>query len=208
MSYNIIIYDDNKMLRNSIADLLNMSTHFKVIATFANPINVLADVLNLKPDVILMDIDMPEVTGVQAVQKLRLANQNIPIIMLTVFEDNENIYNAICAGASGYLLKKANPDTIALAILDVLDGGAPMTSSVAKKVLQLFPKNAPKKGDNTYLLSSRELEILEHIQKGFSYKMIAADLAISIETVRTHIKNIYKKMQVNSATEAIAKARD
>ena len=208
MAYKIIIYDDNEMLRTSIAALLNISIHFEVMAAFANPLEVITDLDTFKPDVLLMDIDMPEMTGVQAVQKIRNANINVPIIMLTVFEDNENIYNAICAGASGYLLKKANPDSVALAILDVLDGGAPMTSSIAKKVLQLFLKIPNKKSENTNMLSPRELEILQYLQKGYSYKMIAAEIFISYETVRTHIKNIYKKMQVNSATEAIAKARE
>lgn len=205
MPYKVIIYDDNQMLRNSIAALLNLTSNFEVVATMPNPVSVLADIEVLQPQVVLMDIDMPEVNGVEAVKIIRNQYADLPIIMLTVFEDNENIFNAICAGASGYLLKKANPDTIATAILEVLDGGAPMTSSVAKKVLQLFPRPTKKDDNIDELLSKRETELLQFLVKGCSYKMIAAQLNISIETVRTHIKKIYRKLQVNSATEAVYK---
>jgi DNA-binding NarL/FixJ family response regulator len=128
----------------------------------------------------------------------------VPVIMFTVFEDEENIFNAICAGANGYLLKK-NFDQIPASIKDVLDGGAPMTSSVAKKVLTFVPQNKPTKNPNIETLSPREKEILEYIVKGYSYKMVAAQINIATETVRSHIKKIYKKLQVNSATEAAYK---
>jgi DNA-binding NarL/FixJ family response regulator len=125
--------------------------------------------------------------------------------MLTVFEDNDNIVNAICAGASGYLLKK-DINNLSAAIKDVLNGGAPMTSIVAKKVIQLFPQKSPVKNSLPSALTKREADILNEMIKGNSYKMIAANLNISLETVRTHLKNIYKKLQVSSATEAVYKA--
>jgi DNA-binding NarL/FixJ family response regulator len=124
--------------------------------------------------------------------------------MFTVFDDDDNIFNAICAGANGYLLKR-NFDQIPAAIKDVLDGGAPMTSSVAKKVLSFVPRNQTEKTAETESLSKRESEILSLVAKGFSYKMIGSQLVISTETVRTHIKHIYKKLQVNSATGAVHK---
>jgi DNA-binding NarL/FixJ family response regulator len=204
MTIKVLIYEDNESLRKSIQTLLLWNSGFDVVAAMPNAISVTDDIAVLKPDVILMDIDMPDCTGVQAVTRIRAANNNVPVIMFTVFDDDENIFNAICAGADGYLLKK-NFDQIPTAIKDVLDGGAPMTGSVAKKVLTFVPQNKPAKNPDIETLSPREKEILEHIVKGYSYKMIAGELSIATETVRSHIKKIYKKLQVNSATEAVYK---
>jgi DNA-binding NarL/FixJ family response regulator len=204
MTIKVLIYEDNESLRKSIQTLLLWNSEFDVVAAMSNAISVTDDITVLKPDVILMDIDMPDCTGVQAVARIRAANNKVPVIMFTVFDDDENIFNAICAGADGYLLKK-NFDQIPAAIKDVLDGGAPMTGSVAKRVLTFVPKNKPAQNSNIETLSPREKEILEYIVKGYSYKMIAAELNIATETVRSHIKKIYKKLQVNSATEAVYK---
>jgi DNA-binding NarL/FixJ family response regulator len=204
MTIKVLIYEDNESLRKSIQTLLLWNSEFDVVAAMPNAISVTDDIAVLKPDVILMDIDMPDCTGVQAVTRIRATNNNIPVIMFTVFDDDENIFNAICAGADGYLLKK-NFDQIPAAIKDVLNGGAPMTGSVAKKVLTFVPQNKSPKNPYIETLSPREKEILEYIVKGYSYKMIAAELNIATETVRSHIKKIYKKLQVNSATEAVYK---
>ncbi|MFZ1516405.1 MAG: response regulator transcription factor, partial [Saprospiraceae bacterium] len=142
--------------------------------------------------------------GIEAVSLLRSNNRGTPVIMLTIFDDSDNIYNAICAGASGYLLKNDFEHVIS-AIKDVLNGGAPMTGSVARKVLQSFSKSSPAKSEKTEQLTTRECEILDELVRGCSYKMIADKLELSIDTIRTHIKKIYKKLQVNSATEAIYK---
>jgi DNA-binding NarL/FixJ family response regulator len=207
MKYKILIYDDDEVLRNSIASLLSLEADFEIIATKSNPFNVLKDIEIYTPDVVLMDIEMPVTTGIEGVQKIRTLHQLLPVIMLTVFEDADNIYQAICAGASGYLLKKTDPESIAAGIRDVLNGGAPMTSSIAKKVLQIM---APLPTTNTAItlenLSKREIELLTLMAKGNSYKMIAAALFISVETVRTHVKKIYKKLQVNNASGAVSKA--
>jgi DNA-binding NarL/FixJ family response regulator len=200
----ILIYEDNESLRRSVQTLLLWNEAFDVIAAMPNAISVKDDIGILKPDVILMDIDMPGCNGVDAVKQLRTINDSLPVIMFTVFDDDENIYNAICAGANGYLLKK-NIEQLPLAITDVMNGGAPMTSSVAKKVLSFVPKNKAEKSSEVENLSPREIEILEYIVKGYSYKMIAGELLIAVETVRSHIKKIYKKLQVNSATEAVYK---
>jgi DNA-binding NarL/FixJ family response regulator len=205
-AHKIIIYDDNEMMRDSIASLLVLDETFEVSASFPNPRNVLKDIELLKPALILMDIDMPGINGVEAVKIIRSVFHDLPVIMLTVFEDDDNIYKSICAGASGYILKKTKPDMLIEMIKDVFDGGAPMTSSVAKKILQLFPKNTNTATNNEDNLSKREIELLRLLVLGKSYKMIAGELFISIETVRTHIKKIYKKLQVNSATEAVYKA--
>ena len=204
MAIKVLIYEDNETLRKSVQTLLLWNSDFDVVAAMPDATSVTDDINILKPDVILMDIDMPDCTGVVAVTKIRTANNAVPVIMFTVFEDEENIFNAICAGANGYLLKK-NFDQIPAAIKDVLDGGAPMTSSVAKKVLTFVPQNKPAKNPNIETLSPREKEILEYIVKGYSYKMVAAQINIATETVRSHIKKIYKKLQVNSATEAAYK---
>jgi DNA-binding NarL/FixJ family response regulator len=204
MAIKVLIYEDNINLRNSIETLLLWDTDFNVVAALSDADFVNDDVAALQPDVILMDIDMPNSNGVQAVTQIRKTDVELPIVMFTVFEDEENIFNAIRAGANGYLLKK-NYDQIPTSLKDVLEGGAPMTSSVAKKVLNFIPKSNTKTNEEIDSLSKREVEILEHITKGYSYKMIAEKLSIATETVRTHVKKIYKKLQVNSATEAVYK---
>jgi DNA-binding NarL/FixJ family response regulator len=204
MAIKVLIYEDNETLRKSIQALLQWNSEFDVVAAMPDATSVKEDIVALQPDVVLMDIDMPGGNGVQAVTAIRSTGNLVPVIMFTVFEDEENIFNAICAGANGYLLKK-NFDQIPASIKDVLDGGAPMTSSVAKKVLTFVPQNKPTKNPNIETLSPREKEILEYIVKGYSYKMVAAQINIATETVRSHIKKIYKKLQVNSATEAAYK---
>ncbi|MEQ1554657.1 MAG: response regulator transcription factor [Ferruginibacter sp.] len=204
MSIKVIIYEDNENLRKSIQTLLLFNADFDVIAAMPDASSAIEDIQVLKPDVVIMDIDMPKSNGVQAVKQIRTIHTELPIIMFTVFDDDENIFNAICAGANGYLLKK-NFDQIPSSIKDVLDGGAPMTSSVAKKVLQFIPKNNSIANEDLDTLTKRETEILQYITKGYSYKMISSELFIATETVRSHIKKIYKKLQVNSATEAVYK---
>ncbi len=205
MAVKILIYDDNEALRHSIEALISEQPDFELLAAMPNAETVIADLRELKPDVILMDIDMPVVNGVQAVKNIRRINESIPIIMLTVFDDNENIFNAICAGASGYILKRYATEEIPEAIRDVLTGGAPMTGSVARKVLQMVPQAKSEEQEKSDL-SKKETEILQLLVKGYSYKMIAAELKISIDTVRFHIKKIYDKLHVHSATEAVSKA--
>ncbi len=205
MAVKILIYDDNEALRLSIEALIAEQPDFELLAAMPNAETVSADLQDMKPDVILMDIDMPVVNGVQAVRNIRRINEHIPIIMLTVFDDNENIFNAICAGASGYILKRYATEEIPGAIRDVLTGGAPMTGSVARKVLQMVPQAKNEEQEKSDL-SKKEIEILQLLVKGYSYKMIAAELKISIDTVRFHIKKIYDKLHVHSATEAVFKA--
>ncbi len=205
MALKVILYEDNDSLRNSLQSLFRLQSEVELLAAFADAQTVLTDVDQLQPDAVLMDIDMPGISGIDALSKLRSRYPDLPVIMLTVFEDNDHIFNAICAGASGYLLKK-NFDQIVPSIRDVMNGGAPMTGSIARKVLALFPKPAQPRVAEGSGLSARETEILQLLIRGYSYKMIAAELNIALETVRAHIKKIYRKLQVNSATEAIYKA--
>lgn len=205
MAIKVLVYDDNAALRTSMEALILAEDDLLLLAVMPNAETVETDIKQLQPDVVLMDIDMPVINGVMAVRTIRKFNQELPVIMLTVFDDNDNIFNAICAGASGYLLKQNASGEIPGAIRAVMAGGAPMTGSVAKKVLQMMPKatNADQEKSN---LSEKETAILQLLVKGYSYKMIAKELAISIDTVRFHIKKIYDKLHVHSATEAVSRA--
>jgi len=203
MPLNILIYEDNIHLGASLHTLFDWNQEYKVLAVQTNPGSILTDLAVLKPDIILMDIDMPVMTGVEALKLIRKNNIQLPVIMLTVFEDDENIIEAIQSGANGYLLKK-NVDRIIPAIQDVLSGGAPMSGYVARRVLELFAQRKNANDTNTdFDLTVREKEILDLLVKGYSYKMMAGELDIAIDTVRNHIKKIYRKLEVNSATEAV-----
>lgn len=205
MSIKVLLYDDNEALRTSMEALITEDNGFELLAAMPNAETVETDIKEMKPDVVLMDIDMPVVNGVEAMKKISRINDKLPVIMLTVFDDNENIFNAICAGASGYILKRYATEEIPSAIRMVLTGGAPMTGSVARKVLMMVPqaKTSDQEKSN---LTDKEIAILQFLVNGYSYKMIAAELKISIDTVRFHIKKIYDKLHVHSATEAVSKA--
>jgi DNA-binding NarL/FixJ family response regulator len=187
-----------------MALLLNRTDGFQVIGQFDNCETAATDVAELSPDVVLMDIDMPGKSGIDGVAAIRKANLDVKIIMLTVFDDNKNVFDAIRFGANGYLLKKSSPQAIIDAIIDVYHGGAPMNASIATQVLKMFA-GMSSAGKN-YDLSQREKEVLQSLVDGNSYKMVAASLKIAIDTVRTHIRSIYEKLQVNSKSEAVAKA--
>jgi len=204
MPIRILIYEDNQQLRESVGTLISFSTEFTLAGRFGDVLQVEQQVKELKPDVILMDIDLPGMNGIEAVKKVRLFNAWVHIIMLTVFDDNKHVVDAICAGASGYLLKMHIPEKLLESVREVMEGGAPMSPGIARMViakLQQLPEQS-----NTYQLTPREKEILSSLSKGNSYKLIAAQFNISIDTVRTHIKHIYDKLQVRSQTEAVSKA--
>lgn len=207
MPVKILIYEDNDNLAQSMKVLFNWQKEYELLAVLPNAQTVLNDLEAFHPDVVLLDIDMPGISGVEALKKIRVVDEQLPVIMFTVFDDDENIFEAMCHGASGYLLKN-NFDQVMPAIDDVMNGGAPMTSAVAKRVLQLFAHPKAKVVSHSVedaALTKRENDLLQLLVKGYSYKMIAAEMSIALETVRAHIKKIYKKLQVNSATEAVYK---
>lgn len=205
MQIGIVVYEDNNNLRESLCNLITFSKDLLLLGNYARVQKVATQIEELRPDVILMDIDMPGMNGIDAVKQIRTFNQQVQIIMLTVFDDNRHVLDAICAGASGYLLKKHISDHLLNAIAQVLQGEAPMSPGIARMVIQSMQQST-KPAINNYNLTQREKEILSNLSKGNSYKLIAADLFISIDTVRTHIKNIYEKLQVHSQTEAVSKA--
>ncbi len=206
MPVNIIIYEDNANLRESLSSLLALAGDYNVMASYADCSQVMEQVQEGKPDVILMDIDMPGINGIDAVKKIREFNREVQIIMLTVFDDNTHVFEAMYAGANGYLLKKYVSDKLIHAIREVLDGGAPMSPSIARMVINNMQQPVQSAAENDYQLTNREKEALQLLSKGNSFKMIAAELGISIDTVRTHIKRIYDKLHVRSQIEAVSKA--
>jgi DNA-binding NarL/FixJ family response regulator len=205
MQTGVIIYEDNNHLRESVSNLITFSRDLVLLGNYCQANDVVSHVNDLQPDVILMDIDMPGTSGIEAVRQIRVFNQRVQIIMLTVFDDNSHVLDAICAGASGYLLKKYISDHLLEAVTQVMQGEAPMSPGIARMIINNMQQTATPVL-NDYKLTSREKEILAELSKGNSYKMIAADLSISIDTVRTHIKKIYEKLQVHSQTEAVSKA--
>jgi DNA-binding NarL/FixJ family response regulator len=206
MEIKVAIFEDSKALRESLEQLVNNAEGMQCTGAFSDA-NVLSRNMQMaKPDVVLMDINMPGISGIEAVQMIKEKYPQVQILMQTVFEENDKIFAAICAGASGYMLKKTTPQKMIEAIRETYQGGAPMTASVAVKVLQMFRSQSITEKKEYIALSEREKEILALLVKAKSYKAIAAECFISIDTVNTHVRHIYEKLHVHSKSEAVAKA--
>lgn len=203
MSITVILFEDNDRLRQSLTYLLNNDEAYEVIGDYNNCNEASAIISKLKPDVVLMDIDMPGESGIKGVSLVKEARPQTAVIMYTVFEDDDKLFQCLCAGANGYLLKKTPPAQLFNAIQEVMEGGAPMSPIIARKVLNTFQQ---KQYINQYNLSPRETEVLQLLIKGYSIKLIASELSIAFDTVRSHLKNIYQKLHVYCGKEAIAKA--
>lgn len=205
---NVTVFDDNAARREGLELLLNSMEDMHCVGTFDDCRNVVARVASTKPDVVLMDIDMPYVDGIEGTQLLRKAYPQLKIVMQTVFEDEDKILAAICAGADGYILKQKSPLKLIDGIVEVFEGGAPMTPTVARKVLKLFSnqKQQLTTSEGAVKLTKREGEILALLVAGNSYKMIADQCFITYATVNTHISHIYEKLQVNSVAAAVSRA--
>jgi DNA-binding NarL/FixJ family response regulator len=201
----VMLFEDNPQLREGLTMLIDGSEGFSVVGAYKNCNDAVELVSALKPTVILMDIDMPGTNGIEGLKQIRTVNNDVKILMLTVFDDNKNIFESIKHGANGYILKKTPPAKLLEYIQEAASGGAPMTASIASQVLQMF-SSLHSPNTTNYNLSEREKEVLQFLVNGYSYKMIAAEMFIAIDTVRSHIKKIYEKLHVNSKSEAVAKA--
>lgn len=209
MSLRITIFDDNKNIRESITMLLCTEPDFEVVGSFCHVLDCIDDIKESKPDVVLMDIEMPGMTGIEAVKVIKKEFPQVQVLMQTVFEDDDRVFDSICAGASGYILKNHLNTKLVEAIQELQYGGSPMSPSIARKVLtkmQQIPQHIKPEEAPDYNLTAREKEVLSCIVEGLAYKMISDRLNISYETVRSHVKKIYEKLHVASLTEAVSKA--
>jgi DNA-binding NarL/FixJ family response regulator len=209
MDIRVAIFEDNKLVRDALQTILNGTPGFTCCSAFADGNRWEADINRSEPDVVLMDIGMPGLDGIELTKNICARFPKLKILIDTVFNDSEKIFLALCAGASGYILKNDPPHKFIEAINDVYNGGAPFSSAVAKHVLSFFTHQnviLVSPGNEDYHLSEREKEILHLMIEAFNYKAIAEKLYISYETVRTHVKNIYKKLHVTSRNEAVMKA--
>ena len=200
----IVIYDDNEQLRKSMQLLLLSQPGYEVVAVFEHANEVVRDIEQLHPDLVILDIDMPGRKGTEAVGLIKETDPNCLVVMHTVFEEEENLFASLCAGANGYLLKKTAPERFLTYIEEVLAGGAPFSPGIAQKVLTFFQHHRPLQ--HTYNLTEREKQILQLLVKGYTYKAISAELSIALDTSRKHIRNIYEKLHVNCGREAVALA--
>jgi len=200
----VAIVEDNPELREELIALFRGFEGFACVASYSTAEEALQELPAVKPEVILMDINLPGMSGIECVRTLKTRLPKAPVVMLTVHDDDDSIFESLKAGAVGYILKKTPPAKILEAIREVHGGGSPMSNQIARRVLATF-QAMPRRADDDGMLSPREQEILNHVARGLRYKEIADTLYISTDTVRTHLRNVYRKLQVRSATEALFK---
>ena len=208
MPISVSIVEDNDKLRGTLAKVIGRAEGFRFVSDYANAEDAIADLPKAKPDVVLMDINLPGMNGVECVRQLKALMPKVQVMMLTVYEDTENIFNALAAGANGYMLKRTPTRELIEAVREVHRGGSPMTTHIARLVVQSFQKPVaavPAAGEGLAELSEREQQVLDLLAQGLIYKEIAEKLGISYETVHTYIRRIYEKLQVRTRTEAVAK---
>lgn len=205
----ILIFEDNKSFRTTLKDFFTAIGEIEVLGAYPDAREVLPLIKKQRPDLVLMDIQMPFVSGLDALSMIKKYDLAIKVLIQSIHSDDDKIFNAICNGASGYILKNSRPDEYLVAVKEVMSGGSPLSPSIATKVLAMFQSQFVDSSKPVYIdLTSREREILNYLAKGKSYKMIAEICYISVNTVCTHMAHIYEKLHVNSATEAMAKARE
>ncbi len=204
MAIKLVVFEDNVTLRKSLESLFEITSDYMLVGTYPNPLNAKKVILNDDPDIVLMDIDMPEMDGISAISKVKEVKPLISVIMYTQFEDDEKLFRSLCAGADGYILKKTSPIKLFDAIDEVRNGGVPLSPEVARKVLNFFSGRKNRSRD-LYGLTEREAEVLHLLVKGYSIKLIASQLNIAFDTCRSHLRNIYIKLHVHCGKEAIAK---
>jgi DNA-binding NarL/FixJ family response regulator len=203
---SVIIVEDNKIIRESLFSLINGTDGLSCIASYGNCEDMFAEKKFEKSDIVLMDIGLPGMDGIAGVKKIKEKYPDIDVLMLTIYEENQKVFDALLAGACGYLVKKTPPSQLIEAIKDAANGGSPMSSVIARKVVNLFHQNKVEITGDKPSLSEREKEVLNALSNGKSYQEIADILFISIDTVRQHIRNIYSKLQVHTQSEAVSRA--
>jgi DNA-binding NarL/FixJ family response regulator len=202
----VLMFEDNKNLRESLAMYLADDDEIYLVGAFNDPVDCIKLTRKYEPDVILMDIQMPNMSGLEALVNIKTNFPNVKVLMQTVFDQDDKVFAAICGGANGYILKNPKPESYVNAIKDVYAGGSHLTPAIAAKVLGMFQSQFESKKENYIELTKREKEILQRMVEGQSYKMIADECFVSITTICTHIRHIYEKLHVNSASEAVVKA--
>jgi DNA-binding NarL/FixJ family response regulator len=204
---NVALVEDNKNIREGLAVLIDGTPEFSCTGAYADCESFLMELEDNAADVVLMDIGLPGINGIEGVKRAKQINPELNILMLTVYEDNEVIYDALCAGACGYLVKKTPPARLIEAIREIYEGGSPMSSLIARKVITTFQRSKNIQNDSSQFdLTNREKEVLQSLGEGNNYQEISNSLFISVDTVRHHIRNIYRKLHVHSQTQAVAKA--
>jgi len=204
MNVRLALVEDDNDLRLSLKSLLAKSSWLRVVADYADAESALEDVARRSPDVVLMDVHLPRMTGVECVRQMKAILPQTNILMLTVHDDNDSLFNSILAGADGYLLKDTVPSRLLAAIEEVRGGGSPMTPQIARRVVQCFRKSDPVRA-KVENLTPREMEVLEQLALGHRYKEISDKLGISLDGIRFHIRGVYNKLHVHSRTEAVLK---
>ncbi len=208
MMITVSIVEDNEIIRNGLASLISGTDGFRCIGAYPDCESMLHKIRSQLPEILLMDIGLPGLSGIEGVRRVKTNWPQIEVLMLTVYDNSDRIFEALCAGASGYLIKKTPPARLLEAIREAHEGGSPMSSQIARKVVDTFRlrRPIPGAGQTGAKLSPREMEVLQGLVRGDTYQSIALQLKISIDTVRFHIRNIYKKLQAHSEAEAVAKA--
>ncbi len=208
MATRISIYDDNARIREALEILLMTHDRFDLVGAFSNTAELLQTISDSKPDIVLMDINIPPVDGIESTRLITKSFPEIKVVIQTIFDEDDKVFGALCAGASGYILKNTPSQKIISSIEEILQGGAPMSPAIAQKVLRLFKSHVATdlSSRSDYDLSPREKEVLRGLVEGLSYKMVAEKCDVSFETIKSHIKNIYHKLKVASMTEAVVKA--
>lgn len=204
MNITVALVEDDPGIRQSLADLINAASGFICDGVYPDAHCALVELERHAPDVLLLDINLPDMSGVECLRRIRLKNSNIQVLMLTVYDNEELLFQSLTAGANGYLLKRTPPAQLLEAITDVCRGHAPMSGQVARRVVQYFHDRGKSVPEQTHL-TAREHQILELLAQGYRYKEIAAHLDIRFDTVRSHLRNIYEKLHVSSRTEAVVK---
>ncbi len=204
---SVVIVEDRDMIRSGLEMLIDGTDGYQCVGAYRDCESMLENVVELDPDIMLMDIDLPGISGIEGIKRVKKICPECIMLVLTVYEENEMIFEALCAGASGYLVKKTPPARLLEAIRDAYNGGAPMSSNIARKVVNFFQYSKPVIPDKSSdIFTTREREVLQRLVEGDSSKAIADVLGVSVETVRFHFRNIYKKLHVHSKSEAVAKA--